>query len=148
MMNFLSHLVKAHREADATAPSSASGVASYESVVNIRSQAMPAVLFSIHRISFGRRMELARQVRELSQKAEFLQAGTELQDKIDANLLKQEIEAIYIRWGLVRIDGLKIDGEPATAERLIEKGPEELTREVVTAIKAQCGLSEEERKNS
>jgi hypothetical protein len=40
-----------------------------------------------------------------------------------------------------------IDGEPATAARLLEKGPENLTREIVGAIKEQCGLSEPERKN-
>lgn len=123
------------------------GLTRYESVVEVRSRANPGVSFCINRISFGRRMELAKRVRELSQRAEFLQAGTGLQDKIDASLLRQEIEATYIRWGLVRIDGLRIDGEPATADRLIEKGPDNLAQEVVTAVKAQCGLSEEERKN-
>ncbi len=121
--------------------------ASYDSVLRIQSKAMPGVTFAINRISFGRRMELARRVRGISQRAEFLEAGNQLQEKIEANLLKQEIEATYLRWGLVDIDGLLIDGEAATAERLIEKGPEELTREVVTAIKAQCGLGEDERKN-
>jgi hypothetical protein len=92
-------------------------------------------------------MELGRRIRELSRRAEFLEAGTELHEKIEANLLSQEIEATYLRWALVRIDGLTIDGEPATAEQLLEKGPEELTREIVAAIKGQCGLSEAERKN-
>jgi hypothetical protein len=42
---------------------------------------------------------------------------------------------------------LMIDGEAATAAQLLEKGPEALAREVVNAIKEQCGLSEAERKN-
>ena len=54
---------------------------------------------------------------------------------------------MYLQWGLLSIEGLIIDGEPATATRLLEKGPEDLTREVVCAIKEQCGLSEPERKN-
>lgn len=123
------------------------GTLCYESVLSMNSKATPGVKFSIHRISFGRRMELSRRIREISQKAEFLQASTELHEKIEANILAQEIDAMYLEWGLVGIEGLIIDGEVATAEQLLEKGPEELTREVVTAIKSQCGLSEAERKN-
>jgi|ERR1035441_7981551 hypothetical protein len=123
------------------------GTLQYESIVCIDSKAAPGVKFAIHRISFGRRMELSRRVRELSRKAEFLEAGTEMHEKIEANILAQEIDAMYLHWGLLSIEGLIIDGEPATAERLLEKGPEDLTREVVSAIKEQCGLSETERKN-
>jgi hypothetical protein len=123
------------------------GALCYESVVSIDSTALPGVRFVIHRISFGRRMELSRRVRELSQRAEFLGAGTELHEKIEANILAQEIDAMYLRWGLVSIDGLSIDGEPATAAQLLEKGPEDLAREIVSAIKDQCGLSDPERKN-
>src|ERR1700685_912157 len=82
----------------------------YESVVSIESKAAPGVRFAIHRISFGRRMELSRRVREISRKAEFLDAGTELHEKIEANILAQEIDAMYLEWGLVRIDGLIIGG--------------------------------------
>ncbi len=122
-------------------------VVSYDSVVRTSSKALPGVTFAINRVSFGRRMELTKRVRELSQRAEFLEAGADLKDKIEANILSQEIEAMYLRWALVGIDGLTIDGEPATIDKLVEKGPDELTREIVAAIKAQCGLSETERKN-
>jgi hypothetical protein len=123
------------------------GALQYESVVSIESKAVPGVRFVIHRISFGRRMELSRRVRELSRRAEFLEAGPEMHEKIEASILAQEIDAMYIHWGLLSIEGLIIDGEPATAARLLEKGPENLTREIVSAIKEQCGLSEPERKN-
>ena len=123
------------------------GAFQYESVISIESKAVQGVRFGIHRISFGRRMELSRRVRELSRKAEFLEAGTEMHEKIEASILAQEIDAMYVHWGLLSIDGLMIDGEPATAVDLLEKGPEELAREVVSAIKEQCGLSEVERKN-
>jgi len=92
-------------------------------------------------------MELSRQVREISQKAQFLNAGSELQEKIEANILAQEVDALYLRWALTGIEGLQIDGEAATPERLLEKGPEELTREIVSEIRRQCGLNEAERKN-
>jgi len=119
----------------------------YESALTIDSRAAQGVSFAIHRISFGRRMELSRRVRELSRKAEFLAAGTEIDEKLEANILAQEIDAMYLEWGLISVTGLTIDGETATSERLLDKGPEELVREIVTAIRGQCGLSEEERKN-
>ncbi len=45
------------------------------------------------------------------------------------------------------VEGLIIDGEAATVTQLLEKGPEDLAREIVGAIREQCGLSEAERKN-
>jgi len=92
-------------------------------------------------------MELSRRVREITQKTEFLEAGSELDEKIEAGILAQEVDAMYLRWALVGVDGLEIDGEAATAEQLLDRGPEELAREIVVAIKEQCGLSEAERKN-
>ncbi|HTR35950.1 MAG TPA: hypothetical protein VMH80_08625 [Bryobacteraceae bacterium] len=92
-------------------------------------------------------MELTRRARELSQRAEFLAASDELQEKIGANILTQEIDAMYMRWGLVSVDGLSIDGELATVDQLLDSGPEELTQEALAAIRGQCGLSEAERKN-
>ena len=144
-MKFMSRLGKPGKECDRLV---ASGIPKeYESVVSMESSVAPNVRFTIYRVSFGRRMELSRRVRELSRKAEFLRAGPEIQEKIEANILAQEIDAMYLTWGLVSIEGLAIDGEPATADRLLEKGPEALVREVVDAIKAQCGLTEPERKN-
>lgn len=119
----------------------------YESIVSMRSNAASGVTFVIHRISFGRRMELSRRVRELSRRAEFLEAGAGVQEKIEAGIVAQEIDVMYLRWGLVSVQGMTIDGEPADCENLIEKGPEELVSEIVRAVKAQCGLSEAEIKN-
>jgi hypothetical protein len=138
MMKFLSRSVES---CQTRAP------VSYESVITTQSAAMPGVAFVINRISFGRRMELSRLVREISKKAEFLEAGTDLQERIEAGVLAHEVDAMYLRWGLVSVEGLTIDGVPAASEHLIDKGPEELTQEIVAAIKAQCGLSENERKN-
>jgi len=120
---------------------------SYESALSIESKVMPGVKFVINRISFGRRMELSRRVREITQKAEFLEAGSELGEKIEAGILAQEVDAMYLRWALAGVEGLEIDGESATAEHLLDRGPVELAREIVTAIKEQCGLNEAERKN-
>jgi len=139
-MKFLSRL------AESGSGEAKAGV-SYASVARIESKEVPGVVFSINRISFGRRMELSRQVRALSQRSEFLEAGSQWGEKIEAGILAQEIDVLYLRWALVGIEGLVIDDEAATVEQLIEKGPEALTREIVLAIKEQCGLTEAERKN-
>jgi hypothetical protein len=52
-----------------------------------------------------------------------------------------------VEWGLAELEGLSIDGQAATVELLIDKGPEELVDEIVSALQAEIGLSEEERKN-
>ena len=86
-------------------------------------------------------------VRELGRKLNFLEAGADLQDRLEASLLKHEIEATYLRWGLAGIEGLTIDGEPPVADRLIAQGPEALATEIITTIKSLCFLQEDERKN-
>lgn len=120
----------------------------YESKLEIVSEVCPGVTFTIRRMSFGRRLELTRQVRELGQKGEFLEAGQDFPDKIEAAILRSEIDGLYLRWSLENIRGLLLDGAEADPEALIAVGPENLFREVVNAIKAECGLSDAERKNS
>jgi hypothetical protein len=62
-------------------------------------------------------------------------------------LLALEVERLYLEWGLESVSGLDLDGVAATPQSLAERGPEELCREMIQAIKAECGLSDEERKN-
>ena len=146
-MRFLSRSDSRNVPAENAGRQGGVGNDNYRSVLTISSKEMPGVTFTVNRLSFGRRMDLSRRAREITRKAEFLEAGTQVEEKIEASLLAQEIDAMYLNWGLVSVSGLTIDGEGATAERLLEKGPDELTREIVIAIKQQCGLSEAERKN-
>jgi hypothetical protein len=145
MMRFLSHLdkrvIRKGRIGSKVAP------VVYESALTIESKVMPGVSFVINRISFGRRMELSRRIREITQRKDFLDAGSELDEKIEAGILAQEVDVMYLRWALVGVNGLEIDGEPATIDQVLNRGPEGLAREIVIAIKDQCGLSEAERKN-
>jgi len=119
----------------------------YSSVVWHRSKAQPGVRFGVARISFGRRLEIAREIRALGQKLECLEAGNSIAEKAEASIAAAEIDRVYLRCGLVAIEGLEVDGAPASAESLFEAGPDDLTREILNAIKAEWGLSEEERKN-
>ena len=119
----------------------------YTSTLTVNSLVFPGVAFAIGRMSFGRRMELFRRIREIAANLEYLEASADFREQVEATLLEQEIDGLYLRWGLVGIDGLAIDGEPATIELLFERGPEPLAREIVASIKAECGLSDAERKN-
>lgn len=119
----------------------------YESVVWFEAEARKGVRYAIARVSFGRRIELARQVREVARKAEFLEAGKDAREKLEAAVTGAEVDRVYLEIGLAAVEGLLIDGEPATTQTLIERGPLELTSEVLARIKAECGLSEDERKN-
>jgi hypothetical protein len=98
-------------------------------------------------MSFERRVELMRRVRELARRAEFLAAAQSAEEKMDAALVQAEIERVYVAWGLRAVSGLVVDGLDASPETLSGDGPEELFREALAAIRAETGLSEEERKN-
>jgi hypothetical protein len=119
----------------------------YQSTTTIQSERYPGVSFRLFRMSIGRRMELTKRIRELAGRTEYLAAGTDAREKIEANLLAAEIEKTYLNWGLQSIAGLSIDGEPATPESLAAAGPEDLCAEAIAAIKRECGLTEQERKN-
>jgi hypothetical protein len=121
---------------------------SYASEAVVESRAVAGVTFTIARMSFGRRVELMRRVRELARRTEFLAASGEAGDKMDAGLLHAEIERLYVMWGVKAVSGLAIDGTMAGPELLAEAGPEELFREALAAVRRETGLSEEERKNS
>jgi len=108
----------------------------------------PGVELVIARMSFGRRMELMRRVRDLGAKLEYFDAGQDARNGMEASLLGAEIDRLYVLWGLEEIRGLVLDGSAATAESLIERGPEELFHAALAAVRAESGLSETERKNS
>jgi hypothetical protein len=126
---------------------SAEAATSYTSYSVHDSETTPGVRYRIARMSFARRLELVRQVRDLAQKIEFLDASSEIPDKIESSVLGAEIDRMYLDWGLQAVDGLTIDDEPATPALLITKGPESLAREIVGRIRSECHLTEDERKN-
>jgi hypothetical protein len=119
----------------------------YQSSFVVESKVAPGVLLTVNRVSVARRLELLRRVREMSARMEFHDAGAALGDKLEASITSAEIESLYVIWGITNIDGLVIDGETATPSALVASGPEGLVREAATIVRAQLGLSEDERKN-
>jgi hypothetical protein len=126
---------------------SPSGSAAHESSAWFDAETYPGVRFRVARISVARRIELARKIREIGRKVEFLEAGKDPREKLEAAVLATEIDSVYLEWGLEEIQGLTIDGEAATPPALIEKGPLDLAKEMLGRIKRECGLSEDHRKN-
>jgi hypothetical protein len=113
----------------------------------VASEAMPGVELVIARMTFGRRLELMRRVRDLAARIEYFDAGRDEKNHMEASLLGAEMDRLYLVWGLEEIRGLFLDGLPATPDSLAERGPEVLVHEALTAIKTECGLTEAERKN-
>ena len=119
----------------------------HESSVWIAAEAVAGIRYKIARISLGRRIELARRIRDIARKLEFLEASGDAREKLEAAVLQGEIDRAYLEWGLEGLEGLEIDGDAATMETLIERGPLGLALEIVGKIRAECGLNEDERKN-
>lgn len=119
----------------------------YESQLTLESTTRPGVRLTIRRMSFERRLELARSIRDLANRVDYLAAGCDSREKMTAAVLAREVDGIYLRWGLAGIEGLEVDGSPASPEIMLRDGPEDLVNEALCAIRAQCGLTEEERKN-
>ncbi len=122
-------------------------VKGWDSRVWFDATAIEGVRYEIVRVSFGRRIELARRIREIGRKMEYLEAGNDARETLEATVLGAEIDRAYLDWGLVSIEGLEIDGEAATPAALVDRGPVELAMEILARIKSECGMTEDERKN-
>ncbi len=111
------------------------------------SESLPGVRYEIVKVSLARRAEITRRVRTLLAEIEYHSAGGGVEDRLAAAEAASRVDRAYVEWGLLGVEGLEIDGEPCGVAALVERGPEELSREVAAAIRRQCRLSEEERKN-
>jgi hypothetical protein len=120
---------------------------SFDSALWFDAESAAGVRYSIARLTFGRRLELARRIREIGRKAEFLAAGTDAREKLEAAVVGAEVDRAYLEWGLLAVEGLTIDGEAATPQAVVDKGPLELAMEILGRVKSECGLSESQRKN-
>ena len=119
----------------------------FESTRVVESRVAPGVKYTIAAMTFARRVELMTRVREIARKLEFLKAGEDPEQKMDAGLLRAEVDRAYVAWGLRAVSGLMVDGRDADPQSLAEAGPEDLFREALALVRSETGLSEEERKN-
>ena len=130
-----------------TLPSGNGASEKWDSRVWFDAETVRGVRYEIVRVSFGRRIELARRIREIGRKMEYLEASADARETLEATVLAAEIDRAYLDWGLVSVEGLEIDGAAATPETLVDRGPVELATEILGRIKSECGMTEDERKN-
>lgn len=121
--------------------------ARHESSVWLEAESAAGVTYRIARLSLKRRAALMREMAEALAELEFQDAGQDWRSRLRAGELRLRIEAAYVRWGLLEIRGLTIDGVAADAGSLIERGPEPLGREIARRIRAEAGLAPDELKN-
>jgi hypothetical protein len=119
----------------------------YESLVHCESPGFAGVTYKVRRLSFARRLDLLSRLRALAPRLEFERAGKDAKGRVEAALIEGEINRAYIDWGLEGLDGLLLDGVPATPAALFERGPEGLCREIAERIRAECFLTAGQRKN-
>lgn len=139
----------------------------WQSTETVPSKVADGVVYTLNRMTEGRRIELRSQIvgpedrkREIMREATALglldQNGDE--SKVSAEKLAEredllirleriqsdEIEPAYVCWGLQSIEGLTIDGEEATPEKLFTDGPPELYNEVAAIIRERVEVSPED----
>ena len=89
----------------------------YESSTVVESKVRPGISFVVARMSFGRRVDLIRRIRELLQKHEFLAAGETPQEKLEAALLTAEIDRLYRGKAEPKdVEAAIVAGAPSVAE--------------------------------
>jgi hypothetical protein len=133
----------------------------FETKVRIESDKLPGVAFTVRRLSKIQRDKitlaaLQDQLRvsdlweQLQKKLEDKDAASEAV-RLDAEIgviTSANLKPMYIRAGLVSIEGVQYGGKPATTDLLIENGPDELVDEIWLAINAHAKLTMEQQGNS
>jgi hypothetical protein len=98
-------------------------------------------------MSLLRRHRLMLQLKQLAAERAFHAAGNGVWDEISCAELHARIQTTAIRCGLAELEGLSIDGQLASIESLLERGPESLCTEIAEAIADENTVSSDERKN-
>ncbi len=120
----------------------------WTSAVRHASKTHAGVEYVIARMSLSRRTALLEAVHNVLQELKFRESGSDEDSQLRAGILRLTLQRIYLQWGLLAVRNLTIDGLEATPELVVQAGPEDLCEEIFAAIRAECGLSPTERKNS
>ena len=85
----------------------------------VASKARPGVAFVIALMTFGRRIELMRRVRDLAARLEYFEAGRDAKNGMEASLLSAEVDRLYLLWGLEEVKGLELDAAALPAAVIV-----------------------------
>jgi hypothetical protein len=144
----------------------------YKSTLPLESTTCPGVKFTLRKMSERKRHQFYLAVADSTEKIRgFLRDAQKLQPQVlaaaedmellaeltaEAERINQAVSAeqrfvidpAWVRYGLKSVDGLEIDGEPATIDTLLgDDGPSELVQEIAAAIKAASVMPEAQLKN-
>lgn len=149
----------------------------FSSKKTVRSEAYPEVTFTIRRMTEGTRTDLMLGLAEVLSQVRDHQADVQCLDlparKEDGNfdestpvdphvfakaagindkiriLRKNTIDPAYVKVCLVGVQGITIDGvvDPTDADFIRRFGPERLYGDIVSTIRAEVEMSEEEKEN-
>jgi hypothetical protein len=135
--------------------------------ITLQSKLYPEVSYTVRTLSEGRRQQLTASIADatyemydlvgkanamlpteegvvMSQEDQWKRKA--LVDQID-DLTNRTIAPAWIKTYVKTINGLEIDGEPATIETFLSDAPSDMFAELVNLIKGQAELSPEETKN-
>lgn len=143
----------------------------YVTTISNESKVFPGVTYVLNKMSEARRAQLRLRISEpTSRIRNLLREMANLEDRnpstaenprseeVNNELLmlsdkmeqisSDEINPQWLEWGLKSIDGIDIDGVPATLKTLLTEGPPALFQEIVNEIKRVAQLNGDEEKNS
>lgn len=114
---------------------------SYQSVSH------PGVTFTIRQMTLRQRINLLKELHDLYRELEFSNAGTSKTDRLNTQLNGLRIDEVFLRWGVLAIDGLIVDGKAVAASEISEAAPEDLVGEILSRIRECIALNSGEEKN-
>lgn len=117
------------------------------SIVTVESTQYPGVTFTIRRMTLRQRITLLRDLHALYREQEFSTSGSSHADKINAQISSLRIEEVFLRWGVVDLQGLVVDGKAVEIDEVSERAPEGLVSEILAQIRECVNLTVDEVKN-
>lgn len=107
----------------------------------------PGVSFTIRQMTLRHRIKLLKEVHDLYREAEFSTAGSSKADRLNAQLSSLRVDEVFLRWGVIAVEGLVVDGRPIAADEVGELAPECLASEMLSRVRECMSLSSDEEKN-
>lgn len=119
----------------------------FQSSKSFESLVCDGVKFTVRRMTLRQRISLLNELHTLYREREFNSAGGSKADEIKAQISNLLIDEVFLRWGVVAIDGLYVDGKPLCVDELAEKAPERLVSEILGRLRECITLTPDEEKN-
>lgn len=107
----------------------------------------PGVTFTIRQMTLGHRIKLLRDLHGLYREVEFSNAGDSKSERLHAQLSSLRVDEVFLRWGVLAVEGMIVDGRPIAVEGLSEFAPLRLVTEILSRIRECIALNLDEEKN-